>query len=194
MTAFLVIVLIVDAVALMCRPVAKLINRALGRMPKTSVCVIACVAVVCTVLARKGNVSYPATDPTTAYLRDDGSYVTNDLVHVSFTRIIVPDTATLYIDRRRVADEGDDSAWIGHLETTFADFRVPHDIQFASATNWDWIVYTTWSPGPSVQTNGVWHAVWGKDQKLHRYFIPLRTSVRVDGKVIATPKSKEDNR
>lgn len=194
MTAFLVTVLIVDAVALMCRPVAKLVKSALGRFPRASTCVMACVAIVCTVCARKGRITYPAVYPEQAYLADSGSFVTNDFVHVDFARIIVPTSAPLYIDRRRVADEGDDSAWISHVETTFGQFAVPQDIQFSNATNWDWMVYTTWTPGPSVLTNGVWHAMWGKDQKQHRHLIPLRTCVRVDGQVIATPKSKEDNR
>ena len=194
MTTVLLIILAAIVAVWIGRLIVRANAGAFARLSRRALFALLAVAVACTVCARKGNITYPATDPTTAYLRDDGSFVTNDLVHVSFTRIIVPDTATLCIDRRRVDSEGDDSAWTSHIETTFADFQVPQDIQFESATNWDWVVYTTWTPGPSVQTNGVWHAVWGKDQKLHRYFIPLRTSVRVDGQVIATPKSKEDNK
>lgn len=142
---------------------------------------------------RKGRVTYPRIDPVVAYLADAGSYVTNDLVHVSFTRVIVPDTASLFIDRREVAATNDPNAWINHVTSTFAQFTVPQDVLFENATNWDWIVYTDWTPGPSVVTNGVWHAFWGVDQRQGRYFIPIRTAVRENGNVIATPKSRENN-
>lgn len=194
MTFVLLILLAAIVVAAAARAVVRSCGSAAARLTRRALCVLAVVACVCTVLARKGRITYPAVDADQVYLADSGSYVTNDFVHVNFTRIIVPASASLYIDRRRVADEGDDAAWINHVETTFGQFAVPQDIHFVSATNWDWMVYTTWTPGPSVLTNGVWHAMWGRDQKLHRHFIPLRTCVRVDGQVIATPKSKEDHK
>lgn len=141
---------------------------------------------------RKGTVTYPRTDPQQAYLVDAGSYVTNDLVHINFTRLIVPNSAALYVDRRPV-DSTNDVDWVNQLVTTFGETLPPFDVPFATATNYDWIVYTTWTPGPSVVTNGVWHANWGKDVRNRVRIIPLRTAVRVDGRTIATPKSKEDN-
>lgn len=193
MTSALLIFLAAISAVWLGRLIVRACTGAFSRLSRHALFALSVLAVACTVCARKGHIAYPATDPATSYLRDDGSFVTNDLVHVSFTRIIVPDTATLCIDRRPVSREGDDSAWTSHIETTFAEFRVPQDIGFAAATNWDWVVYTTWTPGPSVLTNGVWHAMWGKDRKMRRHFIPLRTCVRVDGQVIATPKSKEDS-
>lgn len=141
----------------------------------------------------KARVFYPQTDPDVAWLIDRGSYVTNDFVHVDFVRVVVPDAAPLYIDRRPV-DSTNDTEWAEWITTTFAAFPVPQDIPLAAATNYDFAVYTTWTPGPAVETNGVWHANWGLDRKARRYLIPLRTSVRIDAEVIATPKSKEDHK
>ena len=149
--------------------------------------VIAC---VCTWAAQKSLVTFPRTDPTQTYLTDSGSWVDGDLVHVNFSRIIVPDSATMFIDRREIGAE--DASWVPHLVAAFGDIVLPLEFNYANATNYRWMVYTDWTPGPAVQTNGVWHANWALDRKSRRYLIPLRTAVRVDGETIATPKSKED--
>ena len=140
---------------------------------------------------KTGGISYPFTDPEIKYLIDAGSYVTNDAVHVAFTRLIAPATAPLLIDRRQV-DQTNETDWVSFTNTTFAAFANPCDIQCPAATNWDWIVYTTWTPGPTVQTNGVWHAHWGLDKKERAYIIPVRTCVRDGSTIIATPKSRWD--
>jgi hypothetical protein len=156
------------------------------------------VAVACLYGGAKhgGSISYPKTDTDVAYLVDAGSYVTNDAVHVAFTRVpTVPDSATFYLDY--CALDGTNSAgvatnWVNAKTATFADLEVPFDFAFAAATNYNWVAYTDWTPGPAVQTNGVWHAYWGLDKKTGSYIIPVRTCVRADGEVIATPKSKWD--
>lgn len=156
------------------------------------------VAVACLYGGAKhgGTISYPKTDTDVAYLVDAGSYVTNDAVHVAFTRVpTVPDTATFYLDYCAIDAtnaQGVATNWVNAKTATFADLTVPFDFAFAAATNYNWMAYTDWTPGPAVQTNGVWHAYWGVDKKQGRYFIPVRTCVRDGGEVIATPKSKWD--
>ena len=141
---------------------------------------------------RKGTITYPYTDYETRYLTDAGSYVTNDFVHVSFSRIVAPSSAPFYLTYRQV-DSTNDMDWVVYIATTFAEFTCPSNVPFANATNYDWIAYTTWTPGPTVQTNGVWHSYWGKDKRLHTHIIPVRSAVRVDGETIATPKSKRED-
>jgi len=141
---------------------------------------------------RIGGITFPFTDPEVRYIIDTGSYVTNDYVHVSFMRMIAPAGAPLMIDRRQVG-QTNDVDWVNHLTTTFAQFANPSDIQFQAATNWDWIVYTTWTPGPTVQTNDVWHAYWGRDRNNRGFLIPIRTCVRDGSEIIATPKSRWDS-
>ena len=145
---------------------------------------------VCCWAAQKRLVTFPRTDPTQTYLTDRGSWVDGDLVHVDFSRIIVPDSATMYIDRLEIGAE--DARWVPHLIAAFGDIVLPLEFTYENATNYQWIVYTDWTPGPSVQTNGVWHAMWGRDRVRGAYVIPLRTAVRVDGDTLATPKSRED--
>lgn len=162
-----------------------------GRLSGFQLVAFIVVAGVCSWAAQKYNVRFPRTDPQISYLTDRGSYSTEDSVHIDFTRIIVPDTATWYLDRRGLSSTND-ADWVTFASGTFAEWRPPLDLPCENATNYNFMVYTDWTPGPSVVTNGVWHAMWGKDQKRMAFFIPLRTAVRVDGEVIATPKSKED--
>lgn len=140
--------------------------------------------------ATKGTISFPYTDFEKRYLVDNGSYVTNDFIHVNFTRLLAPSSADLHIDFRQWQSTND-AEWVSLVDTTFADFQLPQDIQFPNATNFNFAVYTTWTPGAAVRTNGVWHSYWGLDRKLHFHMIPVRTAVRVDDEIIATPKSKE---
>lgn len=139
-----------------------------------------------------GTITILNTDTDSVYLIDRGSYVTNDYIHVDFTTVVIPQTANLFVYRRQV-DSTNDVDWTEHLATTIGEFNPPHDIQFASATNYNWIVFSDWTPGPAVETNGVWHAYWGLDQQRQELLIPIRTMIRVDDEVIATPKSKVDS-
>lgn len=132
------------------------------------------------------------TSDDAVYLIDRGSYVTNDYVHVDFATVVIPQTANLFVYRRQV-DSTNDVDWTEHLATTIGEFNPPQDIQFTAATNYNWMVFSDWTPGPAVETNGVWHAYWGLDQQRHEKLIPIRTMIRVDDEVIATPKSKADS-
>lgn len=143
--------------------------------------------------ATKGKIYYPYTDFEKRYLVDNGSFVTNDFIHVDFTRVIAPSSADFHIDYRQTGSTNDEE-WAALVDTTFAEFTVPQDIPFPMATNFDFAAYTTWTPGAAVQTNGVWHSYWGVDHKLHFHMIPVRTAIRLDGTTIATPKSREDAR
>lgn len=172
-----------------------LVRRALriarASLRPAEVAVFAVLAGVCCWAAQKRLVSFPRTDPAQAYLVDRGSYVDSEtgVVHIDFDRIIVPDSAMMFIDRRRREDGAE---WVNMVSETFADVPLPYETSFEDAADWEYVVYTDWTPGPSVQTNGVWHAMWGRDRKSGRHAIPVRTAVRVDGRTIATPKSRED--
>lgn len=171
--------------------VGRALRVSVAALRPAEVAVFAVLAGVCCWAAQKRLVSFPRTDPEQAYLVDRGSYVDDETstVHIDFERIIAPDAAVLYVDRRQRTDG---SEWENYLTTTLGEFRPPIDIEVQNATNYNWIVYTDWTPGPSVVTNEVWHAMWGRDQRSGRHAIPIRTAVRVDGRTIATPKSRED--
>ena len=189
--AGIALLLVIAAVGLayMCRKAIARVRRALRPAELAVFAVLACFL---TWAAQKHLVSYPRKDPTTAYLTDAGSYVDSDtdIVHIDFRSIIVPDSAMLYVDRLCLT-EGDES-WENVFAATLGETPIPLEITCQNATNYRWIVYTDWTPGPAVQTNGVWHANWGLDRRARRYLIPIRSAVRIDGETIATPKSKED--
>ncbi len=168
-------------------------SRAVRRKVKgVHLVVLALLGGMCALYAgRKGRITYPYTDYEMRYLTDAGSYVTNDFVHVNFNRIVAPSSAPFFLTCRPV-DSTNDLDWVVYIATTFAEFVCPSNVPFANATNYDWIAYTTWTPGPSVQTNGVWHSYWGRDKRIHTHLIPIRSAVRVDDEIIATPKSKRE--
>ena len=145
------------------------------------------------------SISFPITNAEMALLGNDGtSYVSNDVVRVGYVRHrILPDSADLNVWRRECSSTNDD-AWVAQYVSTVGASPSPVMIDFPSATNFDWMVFTTWQPGPSVQTNGVLHSAWrGVPGPLNvRIFgVPIRTHVIEDGNLIAPPKkqTKGDN-
>lgn len=184
------LLLVLACVALYCvlRRACVIVRRVLG---PGELVAFALAAGVCCWAAQKQLVRFPRTDPTTVYLIDNGSYVDSEtnLVHIDFRRFVVPDSAPLFIDKR-VREDG--AEWENMVSETFADVPLPYETTIENATNYEFAVYTTWTPGPAVQTNGVWHAYWGRDSRERRFFIPVRTKVNLDGETIADPKSKED--
>ena len=126
------------------------------------------------------------------YLVDNGSYVTNDYVHVDYTAVVVPATANLYVYRREISSTNV-ADWIEELASTVGAFDPPQDLAFPAATNYNWMVFSDWTPGPSVETNGVWRAYWGNDQRRHERLIPVRTAIIVNGEIIDSPTSKADS-
>lgn len=183
-------VLAVVAMCMLLRDVSRVVRRSIG--PRDLIILVVLAGFMTWAAQKVGRVTFPRTDPTVAYLTDRGSFTTNDYVHVDFSRLIVPDSATWYLDRRELSSD-DDEDWSTFETGTFANLEVPHDFACENATNFNWMMYTDWTPGPSVVTNGVWHAFWGKDARQRAFLIPLRTAVRLDGETIATPKSREDS-
>lgn len=142
---------------------------------------------------KRGQVYFPQTEAERGYINDAGSFVTNDHVHVDFVTRIVPSSANLLIDYREVASTNEED-FVSLVSTTFAEFPVPQDIPFGNATNFNFYVYTDWTPGPSVKTNGVLHANWGKslndaEGREHGLVIgiPVQTTVWLGAEMVGTP-------
>ena len=108
-------------------------------------------AAACTLLARKGAVT--VSDP---YITNSGSYLTNDVAHVSIAKRtqMLPDDTEILVYARQV-DSTNVTDWVRlspHL--TFADH--PYDYALPNATNHDVMVVANFTPAPTVRTNGVW--------------------------------------
>lgn len=128
---------------------AEAAKRRLGG-PRSVAAAVA-LAVACTLFARKGTVT--VSDP---YIQNAGSYLTNDVAHVAIARRtpILPDDTEILVYARQV-DLTEPTDWVRlspHL--TFADH--PYDYALPNATNYDVMVAASFTPAPTVHTNGVW--------------------------------------
>lgn len=185
------------ALFLVCRSARAAMRSA--RISRLASVLAAVFVAALTHFAASKHIIFPRTNAEMALLADDGtSYVLNDEVRVGYFRhIILPDSADLNVWRRENGSTNDD-AWVAQYVSTVGASPSPVLIDFPAATNFDWIVFTTWQPGPSVQTNGVMHSAWrGVPGPLNvRIFgVPIRTHVIEDGNLIAPPKkqTKGDN-
>lgn len=135
---------------------------------------------------KHGSVTYPYTDVEMRYLIDAGSYVTNDYVHVAFTKSpVVPDSAD-FLGFYRPHGSTNDLEWTQFVETTFAEFHSPSNIPFAGAISNDFQFFTTYTPGPVVHTNGVAVVNWQQNfERDGRYLATIRTGVYTNGFRIA---------
>lgn len=104
-------------------------------------------------------VSFPYLDVEQQYLFNNGSIVSNDHVHVNFTSsVVLPSSAMIYLD---YFPDGDSNLpAITYTNATLATFPRPLDFDFPNAVSNAWFCYTTWTPGPSVQTNGIAQIMW----------------------------------
>lgn len=140
-----------------------------------------------------GRVMFPSAESQVEYLVDDGSYVTNDYVYINFTRRIVPDSAKVYIDYYPVGSTNIAEECVTHLATYFSDLTLPHIVYMQAATNYNWLVYTDWTPGPAVVTNGVWHTYWMTDRDDGETIVPVRSIVIEGGKrILPNPEAFSD--
>ena len=115
--------------------------------------IFSAIALACMLCARKGRITI--SDP---YIVNDGSYLTNDVAHISIAKRtpLLPDDTEILVYARQV-DSTNVTDWVRlspHL--TFADH--PYDYSLPNATNYDVMVAADFTPAPTVHTNGVWQA------------------------------------
>ena len=116
----------------------------------------------------QAKITFPRTAPETWYLLDDGSTVEADAVQLKFVRnLVVPTSAWfwLYALESTYTNQSD---WADHsfevYSNQFANISATaaYDfaVQYPAATNYNWIGFTDWTPGPVVHTNGVAFVNW----------------------------------
>ena len=94
-----------------------------------------------------------------AYIRDAGSYATNDVLHVAATNApaaaMIDLTTTPLLVYRRPADSTNAADWVELApRRTFGD--LPADWVSVNATNYNYLVFLDYVPPSPVHTNGVW--------------------------------------
>jgi len=133
-----------------------------------------------------GRVEFPYTDVEQRYLIDAGSFVTNGYAHIAFSLSpIVPTSAPLMIAVRPYGSTND-LDFVILTNTTFAAFGQPKDVAYPGAETNVFQVFTTWTPGPAVHTNGVAVIEWMRPTGLEEgKIVPLRTGFYDNGFKVA---------
>lgn len=143
-------------------------------------------------------ITFPRTNPDAWYLADNDSYVTNDLVHISFFKnLIVPSSANIIVECLESCYTNADDWATFSLPVYSAPFSEidpdgqsagSFDIPFENATNYNWMVYTDWVPSPAVHTNGVAVIEWQRPPLKNENIVMKRTGIYFDfRKVYPTP-------
>lgn len=120
-------------------------------------------------------------------LRNNGSWASNDTVHVAWTYTGIPSASSLYVAYR---ESGTTNDWADLGETVVS--ALVWEGTLANATNYDYYVYTTYVPPSPVHTNGVWvgPAYETKKRQGAQSFIVINGVIREHGKAIAPPNAK----
>lgn len=141
---------------------------------------------------KPSHVNFPRTDPEVAYLIDNGSYVSNNVVHVDFNTFLIPGDApiTLAYWPNESTNEAD---FVELFTYNLSAWPRPLDLEFENAISNRWYCYTTWTPGPAAHTNGVFQQVWMSDRRENRNAIPIRTIIIEDGEQIAPPHYERED-
>jgi hypothetical protein len=126
-------------------------------------------------------------------LKDDGSYATNNFVHIEWVKSgipYVPNTSTVYIDYRHKESTNE---WVELADVPVT--RYYFDATLENATN---MVFNIWwyNEEQEVHTNGVWvyKTIRSKSQNPSSDtfdIIPARATTVVNGKIVAPPSKKE---
>ena len=120
-------------------------------------------------------------------LRDNGSWASNNTVHVSWTYIGIPSASSVYIAYR---ETNTTNAWEDLGETVASALVWEATVQ--NATNYDYLVYSTYVPPSPVHTNGVWQGPVYETKKRvgANSFVVIGAEVREHGCTIAPPYAK----
>ena len=134
--------------------------------------------------AKEKNVQFWSASTDTVYLIDCGSYVSNNLVHIEFETRLLPDSAMIFLDYIPKDAEANASNYSTFKAMTSAEWPRKVDFDFEGAISNKWVMYTTYTPGPVVHTNGVAVAEFIKAQKYDNVAIPKRATLWKDGKKV----------
>ncbi len=155
---------------------------------------VAAVALLCYCVAwGGGKITFPRTTIEYELLKDAGSEVTGNAVTVVYTRhALLPDLADIQLWRRPAASTND-ADWVMCASNSVAAWSSPQIYEYADATNQRWVVFTTWTPSPAVQTNGVFHIGWiGTNGTESVLGVPKQTSIYRNGALIAPKKQARE--
>lgn len=135
-------------------------------------------------------IRFPRSNPYYELIRDVGSEATADGLVIRYSRHrILPDTADFQVWTRPLGSTND-SDYVERVASTVGACPSPFHLELPGATNMEAVVFTTWSPGPSVHTNGTLVVWWRGTNTADGAVlaVPLGTSVTEGGARLAPPE------
>lgn len=140
----------------------------------------------------KDPIGFLRTDPEIAYLIDNGSYVSNNIVHLEFSTRLLPPSAELFLAYIPKTEPANSTAYTTHLSGTVETIPNVVEFEFENAISNRWVFYTTYTPGPSVHTNGVAVAEFMKATKYDNVAVPKKSTIWESGKRIYPADERVD--
>lgn len=134
-----------------------------------------------------GQVIFYRTDPEILWLRDTGSFVSNDVVHVSFQpHAQLPDDAILQMWHAPTNSMESASSWRQYGGDVFlGDAPRQFDIIYTNAMEYAWCFFTTYVRPPISTTNDTIYIEGILDNKSGNAIgIPIHTEIDHNGKTI----------
>ena len=132
----------------------------------------------------KDPIGFLRTDPEVVYLIDNGSYVSNNVVHLEFSTRLLPPTAELFLDYIPKTEPVVSTAYTTHLSGTVETLPRVIEFEFENAISNKWVFYTTYTPGPNVHTNGVAVAEFFRATQYDNVAVPKRATIWENGERI----------
>ena len=120
----------------------------------------------------------------TVYLIDNGSIVTSNKVHIAFQTRLLPGSAMIFLDYRPKDAEPSAENYSTFQAMTADEWPREVDFDFEGALDYMWVMYTTYTPGPVVHTNGVAVAEFLCSPKYNNVAVPKRSTIWEDGKML----------
>lgn len=133
---------------------------------------------------RKDPIGFSQTDAEVKYLIDNGSYVSNNIVHLEFSTRLLPPSAELFLDYIPKTEPVVSTAYTTHLSGTVETLPNVIEFEFENAQSNRWVFYTTYSPGPNVHTNGVAVAEFFRATRYDNVAVPKRATIWEDSERI----------
>lgn len=137
-------------------------------------------------------INFLQTDPEIKYLIDEGSWVSSNAVHLEFSTRLLPSSAPLFLDYIPKTEPPESNNYSTYLAGTVESVSNIVEFTFEGALSNRWVFYTTYTPGPSVHTNGVAVAEFMKATKYDNVAVPKRSTIWEDGKRIYPTDERVD--
>lgn len=141
---------------------------------------------------RKEPIAFLQTDPEVKYLIDNGSWVSNDVVHLEFSTRLLPPSAMLYLDYIPKTEPQDSLNYSTYLYGSVDTIPNVVEFMFEGAISNRWVFYTTYTPGPNVHTNGVAVAEFIRAKKYDNVAVPKRSTIWENGERVYPSIEKID--